>query len=192
MSGSTPGLAPIVERMVFETNERASSIHGMEYVGLTTRPRCRGCNQARSYTCKEIVRPGSVFPRSGQNQPRVPIRITPVPFHCLAYTCWVCEDTDEFYKPRICVCRRYIRDSASVPVEKAIQRDWPPSRKRRRRSSEPEMPQSFEETRPRLPRLYDRVNLIESADIKSCPGCNNGARQSICRGMPMRMSEEDE
>ena len=134
-----------------------------------------------------------VFPRSGLNQPRVPtLRITPVPFHCLAYTCWVCEDTDEFYKPRICVCRRYIRDSASVPVEKAIQRDWPPSRNRRRRRSEPEMPQSFEETRPRLPRQYDRVNLIESADIKSCPGCNNGARQSICRGMSMRMSEEGE
>ena len=118
-------------------------------------------------------------------------RSTPVPleFHCLAYTCWDCAENDEFYKPRICVCRRYARDPASVPVEKACQRAWPPARNRKRKMSEPQVPRIVA---PRLPRLGDRVNLIESADIKACPGCNSGARQSICRGMPMRMSEFQE
>ena len=55
------GLAPIIERMMFETDERRSS-DNTDYHGMTTRPRCRGCNRACVYTCKEISRLGSANP----------------------------------------------------------------------------------------------------------------------------------
>ena len=38
---NSPGLAPVVERMLFKTDEGSGT--GMDYRGLTTRPRCRGC-----------------------------------------------------------------------------------------------------------------------------------------------------
>ena len=47
------GLSPVIERMVFETDERQSSSN-MDYNGITTRPRCSGCDRPCTYTCKRI------------------------------------------------------------------------------------------------------------------------------------------